>query len=88
MKYTVYDGTEEMDNTSGMLIESQGAASETNVSGLKPPKYPFQDAVEALRPVPGAPSIAIQTTGSLWRRLWFVVSCVPRYLISGSVKVP
>ncbi len=22
------------------------------------------------------------------RRLWFVVSCVPRYLISGSVEVP
>ena len=22
------------------------------------------------------------------RRLWFVVSCIPRYLISGSVKVP
>ena len=25
---------------------------------------------------------------SIWRRLWFVVSCIPRYLISGSVKVP
>ena len=23
-----------------------------------------------------------------WRRLWFVVSCIPRYLISGSVEVP
>ena len=22
-----------------------------------------------------------------WRRLWFVVSCVPRYLITGSVEV-
>ena len=25
---------------------------------------------------------------SIWRRLWFVVSCIPRYLISGSVEVP
>lgn len=28
------------------------------------------------------------TSAPLWRRLWFVVSCVPRYLISGSVEVP
>jgi hypothetical protein len=25
---------------------------------------------------------------SFWRRLWFVASCIPRYLISGSVEVP
>ncbi len=25
---------------------------------------------------------------SFWRRLWFVVSCIPRYLITGSVEVP
>ena len=25
---------------------------------------------------------------SIWRRLWFLVSCIPRYLITGSVEVP
>ncbi len=25
---------------------------------------------------------------SLWRRLWFLVSCIPRYLITGSVEAP
>ncbi len=32
-------------------------------------------------------SLAI-TRVSFWRRLWFVLSAVPRYLISGSVEVP
>lgn len=51
-------------------------------------KRPLQDFLEEMTPVPGAPSVAIQATGSLWRRLWFVVRCLPRYLISGSVEVP
>lgn len=25
---------------------------------------------------------------SAWRRLWFVVSCVPRYLATGKIDVP
>ena len=25
---------------------------------------------------------------SIWRRLWFLLSAIPRYLISGSVEVP
>lgn len=48
----------------------------------------FQDTLEELKGDPDAPSITITTRGSLWRRLWFVVSCLPRYLISGSVELP
>ena len=33
-------------------------------------------------------SLAIQSHVSFWRRLWFLISAVPRYLISGSVEVP
>ena len=33
-------------------------------------------------------SLAIHTRVSFWRRLWFVLSAVPRYLISGSIEVP
>ena len=25
---------------------------------------------------------------TFWRRLWFLVSAIPRYLISGSIEVP
>lgn len=25
---------------------------------------------------------------SFWRRLWFLVSAVPRYLLNGSVRLP
>ncbi len=35
-----------------------------------------------------ATTFAIHSRVSVWRRLWFVVSCIPRYLISGSVEVP
>ena len=30
----------------------------------------------------------IRPRASFWRRLWFLVSVIPRYLISGSVEVP
>ena len=56
--------------------------------GVREIKQPSQDILEVLRPVPGAPSVTFQTTGPFWRRLWFVVSCIPRYLITGSVEVP
>ena len=29
-----------------------------------------------------------QSHRSFWRRLWFLVSCIPRYLVTGSVEVP
>ena len=51
-------------------------------------KHPFQDVLEELRGRPGAPAFAIQSPAPLWRRLWFLVSCIPRYLITGSVEVP
>ncbi len=49
-------------------------------------EYPLYIKSEDLD-VPGA--FVISNSGaSIWRRLWFAVSCVPRYLISGSVEVP
>lgn len=33
-------------------------------------------------------SFRISSNVSFWRRLWVVVSCIPRYLITGSVEVP
>lgn len=38
-------------------------------------KFYMEFGMERLRP-------------SIWRRLWFLVSYVPRYLITGSVEVP
>ena len=29
-----------------------------------------------------------QSRPAFWRRVWFLISAVPRYLISGSVEVP
>lgn len=48
----------------------------------------FRDTVEALRPVPGAPLLALQSRVPFFRRLWFLASAIPRYLIFGSVEVP
>ncbi len=39
----------------------------------------------------GTPRFAMhvnQSRPAFWRRLWFLISAVPRYLISGSVEVP
>ena len=66
-------------------IEDQGDI-EMSITRLKGPEQPF--TLEELRGVPGAPAFAIPTSVSFWRRLWVVVSAVPRYLISGSVEVP
>jgi hypothetical protein len=33
-------------------------------------------------------SFATKSHVPFWRRVWFLVSVVPRYLISGSVKLP
>ncbi len=30
----------------------------------------------------------LRTHSPIWRRLWFLISVVPRYLISGSIEVP
>ena len=51
-------------------------------------RHPLQDTLEELRPVPGAPALALQGRAPIWRRLWFLISVVPRYLISGSIEVP
>lgn len=29
-----------------------------------------------------------RTGSTLWARAWFLVSCVPRYLFTGSVRLP
>ncbi len=33
-------------------------------------------------------AFAIRSHVSIWRRLWFLASAVPHYLISGSIEVP
>ena len=60
------------DVVGSITIEDQGTAFTTDIIGLN---------------IPGQISIQ-QSPASFWRRLWFVVNCIPRYLISGSVEVP
>ena len=70
--YSASGGFNPADEVVGTVLENQGAAFTTNVIGLN---------------LPGKISVK-QSHASFRRRLWFVVSCIPRYLISGSVEVP
>ena len=32
--------------------------------------------------------IRIESKNSFWRRAWFLISAVPRYLVTGNVRLP